>query len=207
MGETAKTAGTCREASAERAVLWLQGVTLAWMTLECAVALYAAESAGSVALLAFGADSLVELLSATVVLLQFTPAVRIPERTASRLAGFLLFALAAVVGAMALAALALGWRPEKSVPGIAITAAALVAMPVLAWLKRREARRRGNAALAADAVQSATCAWLAFATLAGLAINAAFHLSWVDAVAALVAVPLLIREGRAAWQQRGCGCH
>ncbi len=188
-------------------ILWLQGVTAAWMLVECGVALYAAEAAHSVALLAFGSDSFVELLSAGVVVLQFTPVVRIAERTASRAAGFLLFALAAIVGTIAVAALALGWRPETSAAGMAITAAALMAMPGLAWLKRREARRIGNAALAADAVQSATCAWLAFATLAGLAINAGFHLPWVDAAAALVAVPLLMKEGRAAWRGQGCGCH
>ena len=189
------------------AVLWLQGVTLVWMTAECGVALWAAWAAGSVALLAFGSDSVVELLSAAVVLLQFTPAVRIAERTASRVAGALLFVLAGVVTAIAVAALVLGWRPETSAAGIAITAAALVAMPVLAWLKRREARRLGNAALAADAVQSATCAWLAFATLAGLALNAGFHLAWADSAAALVAVPLLVKEGRSAWRGQSCGCH
>jgi divalent metal cation (Fe/Co/Zn/Cd) transporter len=196
-----------QNAQSSSGIYWLQGITVAWMLAECGVALYAAEAARSVALLAFGSDSVVELLSATVVMLQFTPAVRIAERTASRAAGFLLFALAAIVGTMAVTALVLRWRPETSLAGMAITAAALVAMPVLAWLKRREARRRGNAALAADAVQSATCAWLAFATLAGLAINASFHLRWVDAAAALVAVPLLVKEGRAAWRGHGCGCH
>lgn len=207
MGEPAECGACDRDDAARGTVLWLQGITLVWMTVECGVALYAAWCAGSVALLAFGSDSVVELLSAAVVLLQFTPDVRIAERTASRVAGALLLVLAAVVTGMATAALVLGWRPETSAAGIAITAAALVAMPVLAWLKRREARRRGNVALAADAVQSATCAWLAFTTLAGLALNAAFHLPWVDAAAALVAVPLLVKEGRSTWRGEGCGCH
>lgn len=200
--------GCCdHDQEANRTVLYLQGVTLAWMLVECGVALYAAAAARSVALLAFGSDSFVELLSATVVLLQFTPVRQITEKTASRAAGTLLFVLAVVITAMAVAALTLRWRPETSTAGMAITVAALIAMPGLAWLKRREARRRGNAALAADAVQSATCAWLALATLAGLAINAAFHLPWIDAAAALVAVPLLLKEGRSAWQGQGCGCH
>jgi divalent metal cation (Fe/Co/Zn/Cd) transporter len=157
-------------------------------------------------MLAFGSDSLVELLSATVVLLQWIPSMSISERRASRTAGALLFVLSFVVAAIAVASLALRLRPATSYAGIAITIAALIAMPVLAFLKRREARRSKNAALAADAVQSATCAYLALIALAGLAINAAFHVAWFDSVAALVAVPILLKEGRSAWQGHACGC-
>src|ERR1039458_2565179 len=166
-----------RAARPGAAVLWLQGVTLAWMLVEFGVAAYAAATAHSPALLAFGADSLVELLSATVVVLQWVPNLAIPERRASRAAGVLLFVLAGVVAAIAVASFVLRARPETSRAGIAITIAALVAMPVLAALKRREARRSGNAALAADAVQSATCAYLALITLVGLGVNAAFHIA------------------------------
>jgi len=195
-----------RAARPGAAVLWLQGVTLAWMLVEFGVAAYAAATARSPALLAFGSDSLVELLSATVVLLQWVPKLAIPERVASRANGVLLFALAGVVTAIAFASFALHVRPEASIAGMAITAAALVAMPVLAGLKRREARRSGNAALAADAVQSATCAYIALVALVGLAVNAAFHIAWFDSVAALAAIPFLIVEGRSAWQGRACGC-
>jgi divalent metal cation (Fe/Co/Zn/Cd) transporter len=187
-------------------VLWLQGVTLAWMLVEFGVSAYAAAAAHSPALLAFGSDSLVELLSATVVLLQWVPGVSLSERRAGRAAGALLLALAAVVAAIAVAALVLRLRPQASCPGMVITAAALVAMPVLAGLKRREARRTGNAALAADAVQSATCAYIALVTLVGLALNAAFHIAWFDSVAALAAIPFLVKEGRSAWQGHVCGC-
>ena len=79
-------------------------------------------------------------------------------------------------------------------------------MPVLAWFKRREARYSGNTALAADAAQSATCAYLALIALVGLAVNAFFHIAWFDAVAALVAVPILLKEGRSAWYGQTCGC-
>jgi divalent metal cation (Fe/Co/Zn/Cd) transporter len=182
------------------------GVTLAWMLVEFGVSVYAAVTAHSPAMLAFGSDSLVELLSATVVLLQWIPSMSISERRASRTAGSLLFVLAFVVAAIAVASLALRLRPATSYAGIAITIAALIAMPVLAFLKRREARRSKNAALAADAVQSATCAYLALIALAGLAINAAFHVAWFDSVAALVAVPILVKEGRSAWQGHACGC-
>lgn len=188
------------------AVLWLQGITLAWMTVESAISAYAAITARSAAMLAFGSDSLVELLSAAVVLLQWIPRMAISERRAARAAGGLLFVLAFLVAAIGLASLAFGWRPEVSRAGIAITLAALIAMPVLASLKRREARRSGNAALAADAVQSATCAYLALIALAGLAVNAVFHVPWFDSVAALAAVPILIHEGRSAWRGNTCEC-
>jgi divalent metal cation (Fe/Co/Zn/Cd) transporter len=183
-------------------VIWLQGITVAWMLVECGLSLYAAAAAHSPAMLAFGSDSLVELLSAGVVLLQSS----ISERKAARAAGALLFVLAAVVCATALGSMALHLRPDTSRLGIGITAAALVVMPVLAKLKRREARLSNNPALAADAVQSATCAYLAAIALAGLALNALFHIAWFDSLAALAAVPLLLKEGRAAWQGHVCGC-
>lgn len=195
-----------RQPVSRSTVAWLQGITLTWMLAECGVALYAAVAARSPALLAFGSDSVIELASASVVLLQIIPAIRISERRAGRAAALLLYALAAAVTAIALAALLRGHHPETSFLGIAITAAALVAMPVLAALKRREARRSGNAALAADAVQSATCAYLALTALAGLAANAVWHVSWIDPAAALVAVPILIQEGRSAWRGQACGC-
>lgn len=187
-------------------VWWLQGATLAWMLVECGVALYAAMSAHSPAMLAFGSDSLVELVSATVVLLQFVPQIRVAERGAARAAGGLLFVLAGVVALTAVAGLVLRVKPEPSRAGLAITAAALAMMPLLAWLKRREARRMGNAALRADAAQSAACAYLALIALAGLGVNAVFHLAWFDSLAALAAIPLLVREGKAARRGHACGC-
>lgn len=187
-----------------RAVAWLQGITLAWMLLECAGALYAAARAQSVALLAFGADSFIELLSATVVLLQFAPRFRLSKASAERVAAVLLYALAATVAGIA--ALSFHHRAETSGLGMVVTALALVAMPVLAALKRRQARAMNNRALAADAAQSATCAYLAAVTLAGLGANALWHIAWVDAVAALAAVPILLVEGRRAWRGEGCGC-
>ena len=199
-------APSCVPARPSRMVFWLQAVTLAWMLVECGVSIYAAKIAHSAALLAFGSDSFVELLSASVVLAQWTPRISIAERRASRLASGLLFLLAVLVAGIAVMSLVLRVRPEASGLGMAITIAALLAMPALAWLKRREARRSGNRALAADAVQSATCAYLALITLVGLAVNAIFHIVWIDSVAALVAVPILIHEGRMAWRGQSCAC-
>lgn len=205
--QPSKPAAACAPKARPRTrVFWLQGVTLAWMLVEFGVSAYAAITARSPVMLAFGSDSLVELISAAVVLLQWVPGVSISERKATRTASLLLFALALVVAGTALASLALRLRPETSRAGIAITVAALLAMPVLAWLKRREARRSGNTALAADAAQSAACAYLALIALAGLAVNAFFHIAWFDAAAALAAIPILIKEGRSAWQGQTCGC-
>ncbi len=187
-------------------VLWLQGITLAWMLVECGVSLYAAAQARSPAMLAFGSDSLMEVFSATAVIFQFLPHFTLSQKRANRTAGLLLFALAGIVAAIAVAALVLRARPEASRLGIAITIAALIAMPVLAWLKNREAVRDNNPALRADAVQSATCAYLAGITFVGLAVNAVFGIAWFDSLAALIAVPLLLKEGTVAWRGESCGC-
>src|SRR5271156_1198036 len=175
-GPQATAKPVCAPVPRSSAVLWLQVVTLAWMLIECGVSLYAASNAHSPALLAFGSDSLVELLSASIVLLHYSSPKVISERNAARMAGALLFVLAMVVASTAVLSLALHHRPEASFLGMTVTIAALAVMPVLAYLKRREARRTGNVALAADAIQSATCAYLALITLAGLAANAALHL-------------------------------
>jgi divalent metal cation (Fe/Co/Zn/Cd) transporter len=203
---SASTDTTCSVPSPSRTLLWLQAITLGWMTIECGLSLYAAAVAHSAALLAFGSDSLVELLSATVVLLQFGSRRLISQRMAGRISGVLLFALALIVACIALLSLIFHVQPESSCTGMAVTVAALIAMPVLAALKRREARRTGDVALAADAVQSATCAYLALITLVGLGVNAVFHLAWFDSLAALLAIPILVREGHSAWKGHVCGC-
>lgn len=174
------------------------------MLLECAASLYAAAQASSLALFVFGSDSLIELLSALVVLLQFLPCFALSKAAAERAAAILLFVLAGAVIGIGV----LGWNTPKETSrlGIGVTAAALIAMPVLAWLKRRQARVLGNRALAADAAQSATCAYLAAVTLAGLAAFAFWRLAWIDTVAALAAVPIVLVEGRRTWRGEGCGC-
>jgi divalent metal cation (Fe/Co/Zn/Cd) transporter len=186
------------------AVVWLQSVTLVWMLVECAVSLYAAWDARSVSLLTFGADSFVELLSSLVVLFSLVPSFPLKKDRAARWAGVLLFVLAAVIALTAVVALVRGSAAETSCAGIGITVAALVVMPVLAWMKRKTARATDNRALAADSVQSATCAYLAAITLAGLGVNALLHIRWVDSAAALVAIPLLAVEGRKAMRGETC---
>lgn len=187
-------------------VVRLQVVTLVWMLAECGISLASARRARSPALLAFGSDSFVELLSAAAVLLQFLPSFPLSKGQTARLAGILLLALAGVVALTTILALVLGVQPETSLPGMVITVAALVAMPILAWKKRSLARKSNNRALAADAVQSATCAYLALITLAGLGANALFHHGWVDSATALLAIPILVTEGRRAVRSESCGC-
>jgi divalent metal cation (Fe/Co/Zn/Cd) transporter len=187
-------------------LILLQSITLAWMLIECAVSLFSAVRAHSPALLAFGFDSFVELVSALLVVLALVPRLRLNHHQIDTASGVLLFILATVVGLTSVAALAGKVQPEASPLGIAITIAALLVMPLLAWQKRKLARRTANNALAADAVQSATCAYLALVALAGLALNAAFHIASADSLAALAATPILILEGRRAMRGQSCGC-
>jgi divalent metal cation (Fe/Co/Zn/Cd) transporter len=189
-----------------RAVLTLQALTLGWMLIECCAALAAALHSHSVSLLAFGSDSLVELLSAATVLLQWSPRVRLAPSQATRFCGLLLYALAAVVTVLAIAGLLLHEQPESSRLGIAVTVGALLLMPMLAYKKRRLAHKTGNGALRADAVQSATCAYLAALTLSGLCLRALFGVPWLDPIAALCTVPLLLVEGRRARRGIACSC-
>jgi divalent metal cation (Fe/Co/Zn/Cd) transporter len=184
----------------------LQFITLAWMVVELGVSAYSAFTAHSPAMLAFGSDSLVETLSAATVLSQWLPGIRLSDRRAARASAVLLFVLAAVVVAITVGSYTFHVEPEKTWTGIGITATALIAMPVLARLKRREAARTGNTALAADAVQSATCASIAGVTLVGLALRATLGIAWFDPLAALAAVPFLLKEGREAWRGNTCTC-
>ena len=128
------------------------------------------------------------------------------ERRAARVAGALLFALAAYVAITSVASL-LGYsEPKPTILGIAILVAAAVIMPWLAKEKRRLSGATGSAALKADAAQSALCAYLSLIALAGLAINAIWHVKWADPVAALGILPLMVWEGREAVRGKACGC-
>jgi len=178
------------------------------MSVEAVISLLAAWRAKSPALLAFGGDSAIELASAVVVLWQFRThgAQEYAERRAARIAGALLFVLAAGVVATAVVAL-LGYsEPKPTFLGLAILIAATAFMPLLAKEKRRLSAATGSAAMKADAVQSALCAYLSLIALAGLAINAIWHVRWADPIAALAVLPLIVREGREAVRGKPCGC-
>jgi divalent metal cation (Fe/Co/Zn/Cd) transporter len=194
--------------AAVRRIQRVQTVTIAWMSVEAAVSLFAAWRARSPALLAFGGDSAIELFSAVVVLWRFRKGAEHgdAERRAARVAGALLFALAIYVAVTSVTSL-LGYsEPKPTFLGIAILVAAAVAMPWLAREKRRLSGATGSAALRADAAQSALCAYLSLIALAGLAINAIWRVKWADPVAALVVLPLILWEGREAIRGKTCGC-
>ncbi len=172
------------------------------------VSLFAAWRARSPALLAFGGDSTIELFSAIVVLWRFraSAAHEEVERRAARVAGALLFALAAYVAVTSVTSL-LGYsEPKPTFLGIGVLVAAATIMPWLAKEKRRLSGATGSAALRADAAQSVLCAYLSLIALAGLAVNAIWHVKWADPIAALVVVPLILWEGREALRGKACNC-
>ena len=191
-----------------RRIQRVQTVTIAWMSVEAVVSLFAAWRASSPSLLAFGGDSAIELFSAVVVLWRFraTAAHEDAERRTARVAGALLLVLAAYVAITSVASL-LGYsEPKPTLLGITILVAAAAVMPWLAKEKRRLSRATGSAVLTADAAQSALCAYLSLIALAGLAINAIWHVKWADPLAALAVLPLIVWEGREAIRGKHCGC-
>jgi divalent metal cation (Fe/Co/Zn/Cd) transporter len=186
--------------------LWLETFTAAWMAIEAGVSIGFGILAGSLSLVAFGADSVIELSSAVVLLwrlrvelrqgAEFSEAI---EKRAGKIAGALLFALAAYVIASAAYGL---WRQEGqefSAPGLIVTALAIPAMCLLARAKMTVADRIGSRALRADAVESIACAYLAAVVLVGLVAQLLLGGWWIDSIASLVIVVFLLKEGREAW--------
>lgn len=195
--------------------LVIEAITIGWMIIEAIVAIGVGLTARSGAALAFGIDSFIELGSAGVLVWRLraefdaSPPTRIEmiERKAGRLVGGALFALAGYVVLQSVAALFLRIEPDVSLPGIALSAAALVGMPILARVKGNVAVAIGSPALKGDAACSLTCAYMAATLLGGLALNALFGWWWADPIAALGIVYFLIREGREAWNGDECGCN
>ena len=189
-----------------RRVVRIQALTLIWMSVEAAVSLGAAWMARSPALLGFGGDSAVELLSAAVVLRRFyLPSQEAhAEERAAKIAGGLLFVLAAFVVLASVLSLLGHVEPRASPVGIVLLVLASVVMPWLAWQKRRLSAATGTAALRADAAESAVCGYLALIALAGLAVNAIWGVGWADPLAALALLPLILREGWEAMKGKPC---
>jgi len=176
--------------------------------LEAGLSLWAAWRARSPALLAFGGDSAIELLSAAVVLWRFRRQVsnENAERQAARIAGVLLLVLLLYVITASVATL-LGYsEPGSSRLGIIVLIAAALIMPWLAQQKRQLSSVTGSAALRADAAESMLCAYLSLIALAGLAAHALFGIAWADPVAALAVTPLIAWEARQAILGKACGC-
>ncbi len=186
----------------------LSYATLAVVSTEASVALAAGVAAGSVALLGYGADSVIELVSGAAALWRLTAdrahtRARV-ERQSARIIGASFIALAAYVLADAAHALMRREAPHSSLAGIAVALFSLVTMPVLARAKRRVATQLRSGALVSDAAQASLCAYLSAILLAGLLLNAAAGWWWADPVAAFVMVPIIAQEGVRAL--RGAAC-
>jgi divalent metal cation (Fe/Co/Zn/Cd) transporter len=192
---------------AARAARRLSWLSLAWMGAEGAIALTAGALAGSIALVGFGIDSVIEGLASLVIVWRFTGGrLHSPraERRAQRLVAAQFFLLAPYVTAEAIHTLASGDRPDTSWLGIGLTASSLVGMPLLGLAKRRLAIRLDSRATHGEGTQNLLCAYLAAAVLAGLLGNALYGLWWLDPAAALVIAAIALREGHASWQGRSC---
>lgn len=186
----------------------LEVFTLVWNGMEAAVAVGAGYAAGSIALVGFGLDSVIESLSGAALLWRLSAPVHDEgrERTALRLVGLSFLALAAWVGFDAVKSLIGREAPELSVPGMVIAALSLVVMPALARAKRRVARDIDSVALAAYSRQTSLCAYLSAILLGGLALNAWPGCWWADPVAALIMVPIIASEGLRALRGEACTC-
>ena len=189
--------------------LSLEYFTVAWNLLEAAVALVTGAVAGSIALIGFGLDSLIEVASGGVLLWRLRAdhdeerRERV-ERSALKLVGLSLLLLAAYVAGDSVFSLVQRQAPERSLPGIALAIASLIAMPLLARAKRRVASSLGSSALQADSRQTDICAYLSAILLLGLLLNAAFGFWWADPAAGLVMVPLIAYEGSEALRGKTC---
>jgi len=191
-----------------RRILHLQVFTMVWMVVEAAVSLFAAWRAHSPALLGFGGDSAIELLSAAVVFWRFrsNSSPELAERYAARIAGALLIVLALFVAITSALSLSGHREPQASRLGIAVLLLAAVIMPWLAREKRKLATATSSAALRADAAESALCGYLAWIALAGVLLNALWAKSWADPLAALLLIPLILREGWEALHSSSSSC-
>ncbi|WP_337974531.1 cation transporter [Cellulomonas sp. NTE-D12] len=195
------TLGAERRAVLHRRVRRIVATTITYNVLEAAVAIGAGAAASSAALLGFGLDSVVEVLSAVAVAWQFSR--RDPERwdaLTARLVAVAFFLLAAYVTVESVLTLTGVQRVEHSTVGIGIAALSLVTMPVLAWLERRTGRELGSASVVADSRQLLVCMQLSGTVLVGLLANSLLHWQWADSVAALVVAALAVREGVEAWR-------
>lgn len=198
-------------ASARRAALNRRARLLAWATIgyntaEGVIAVLAGLAAGSVALVSFGLDSAVEVLSALAVSWQFSGR-GVPEERERRTLRFIavsFFVLAAYVAVDALRSLLGGADPDPSPVGIALALSSLVVMPCLVWAKRRVGRQLGSATVTADAAQTMLCTYLSAVLLIGLVLTATLGWGWADPIAALVIAAVAAREGRQAWRGDAC---
>ena len=191
----------------ERRARLLAWAGIGWHVVEFAVAIGAGVAAGSIALIGFGADSLIEVLASLVVIWLFTGGrrgSREAERRAQLLIAVLFFALAAYVGVEAVLTLVKRTHPGVSWIGIVLAAVTVVAMPLLAAAKRRVGAALHSSATVKEAGQTQLCFYLSAVLLVGLGANALFGWWWADPLAALAIAGVAVHEGRSSWRGEGC---
>jgi divalent metal cation (Fe/Co/Zn/Cd) transporter len=192
--------------------LWLEYFTLTWNLIEAVVGMVAGIAAGSVALVGFALDSLIESSSAGILIWRLRAedrggrAAEDVEQRAIRLVAVAFFALAAYVGVRSMSDLLGGSEPEESAVGIGLAIVSLVVMPVLAWRKNRVARELDSRALQADSTQTSLCTYLSAFLLIGLVTNAQFRWWWADPAAGLAIAAFAAKEGRELWTAEDLCC-
>lgn len=193
----------------------LEVITIVWMAAEALLAVGAGIAARSVLLTAFGFDSVIELLSGTVLWRRLTfeakgrsqNGIERMERATARISAVLLIVLCAYVVGTSVGGLLVGLKPERSILGIAVAAAALVVMPLLALAKKRANREIGSASLRADIAETITCAYLAAVTLAGILLSSLLGVWWLQYIAAIALLIWLVPETREAFEAAAGGGH
>ncbi|MBJ6613303.1 cation transporter [Streptomyces sp. I4(2020)] len=198
---------TRREALSRR-IRFLVAATITYNVIEAIVAITAGTIASSTALIGFGLDSVIEVSSAAAVAWQFSASdhtVReAREQRTLRIIAVSFFALAVYVTFDAVRALSGTGEAERSVPGIVIAALSLAVMPFLSAAQRTAGRELGSASAVADSKQTLLCTYLSAVLLVGLVLNATLGWSWADPIAALAIAGIAVKEGRDAWQGKGC---
>lgn len=190
-----------------RRAWWLTAATIAWNLIEAVIAIGSGLIAGSIALVGFGLDSLVEVSSALVIAWRLSKQSTDQgmnernERRAVRLIAGTFFLIAAYVAYDSISKLlGISDEPEHSTIGLALTAVSVVVMPTLAWAKRKVANALGSVALKADAAETQLCVYLSVVVFLGLAANSLFGWWWMDPVAGLFVAGLAVKEGWEAWR-------
>ncbi|MFF2807267.1 cation diffusion facilitator family transporter [Streptomyces sp. NPDC058000] len=211
------TDGCCRppverdaawHAAASRAKL-LSWLSLAYMAAEGAIALTAAVIAGSVALLGFGLDSVIEGLASVIIVWRFSGARTLSETAearAQKAVAVTFFLLAPYIAYDAISTLVTGEKPSTSWLGIGLSVSSLIVMPLLGRAKRRLGKVLDSGATSGEGTQNLLCAYLAAAVLVGLLANTLFGLWWLDPAVGLLVAGLAVREGIEAWRGEECGC-
>lgn len=183
----------------------LAATSVSYNIVEAVIAMASGLAAGSVALIGFGLDSVVEVMSGLIILWQFRH--RMPETRESqalRLLAFSFFALATYVAVSSIRALIGGNVAEHSPVGIGLAVASLIVMPFISFAQRRTGKALGSNAVVADGTQTLLCTYLSAVLLLGLVLNSTLGWSWADPVAGLIIAGVAVREGVEAWQGKGC---